>query len=150
MTDEREALIERGREASRFVAALRARKAGQPESRQFPHKVDRVSEDDWDAVRLAANGYWRFMYQMELQALDDARRYIAESRPRWRREFMRMVETMLKFETDPTLVRLLKLELRKVRRALGLNKPSADTVREQTRLRVRQYRERAKRPASER
>jgi hypothetical protein len=105
-------------------------------------KDDRLP-DDWlfDPRNVWYRGYWRYMYDCERRFYDDARRRLAEERPYWRQYFMEWVERHLARETDPVVVEGLQDELRKVRRALGLIKPpTSETIREQTRERVRRHR----------
>ncbi len=152
MSDQDE-LRKMGKKASRQVAAGRAarRQQSAPSAYRprFLGKGDRLP-DDWilDPINMVRNGgYRRYMRDCEDRELDEARRRIAAERPHWRRHFMRMVEAHLEHETDPQVIHFLKCELRTVRRALGLIKPSAETVKEQTRERVRRHRERARKAA---
>ena len=57
---------------------------------------------------------------------------------------MEMVQFHLERETDPDIVRGLKLRLYSVRRALDLIKPTPETLREHNRDRVRRHRARKK------
>jgi hypothetical protein len=142
-------LIKAGLEASRLVAELRARrrqlKSNSSYRPGFRDKGTRLP-DDWllDPRNLWTNGYWRYMLDREERVIGEARRQIAEERPYWRQHFMTMVESHLEDETDPDVVAGLKRELRKVRRALGLLTPTQETIREQTRARVRRHRAKRK------
>jgi hypothetical protein len=141
-------LAEKGEAVSHFVARLRAARK-QPETipgPAFRKKGTRLPEN-WitDPRSIWLNGgYLTYMLDRERRVIDEARRQIAEQRPYWRQDFMEMLELHLKNETDPDVVAGLKRELRKVRRALGLIKPTPEMVREQTRDRVRRHRAAAK------
>lgn len=150
MSDHDDPLIRAGQEANHLVAELRAKRkqqaAGSSYRPAFRPKGTRLPED-WilDPRNLGLDGYWRYMLDCERRVIDQARRQIAEDRPRWRQCFMEMVEFHLGRETDPDIAGLRR-ELRKVRRALGL-KPTPETIREQTRIRMRRYRAREKKRA---
>jgi hypothetical protein len=147
MTDEtQEALRERGREASR---AIQAGFGGNRPARYFPTKDKRLPAD-WPrtSLDLAILGYSRFMRDCEAQIRDRARREIADSREGNRRLFLGLIQVALKHETNPHVIAGLKQELRAVQRAVGI-KPSAETVRQQTRDRVKRHRDRKRSRAAE-
>ena len=125
-------LAEKGEKVSRFVAKLRAARRQQSEpvtKPAFRAKGARLP-DDWlyDPRNLWMNGYWRYMLDREERVIDEARQRIAAERPHWRQHSLEMVESHLARETDPEIVAGLKRELRKVRRALGLVKPTPEMV----------------------
>ena len=138
-------LAEKGEEMSRFVAKLRAAKRQQKDTATKPAfraKGNRLP-DAWllDPCNVWCDGYWHYMHDREQRVLDGARQQIAEERSYWRQHFMQMMEFHLEHETNPDLVAGLKRELHKVRRALNPIKPAPETIRAQTRERVRRYRE---------
>jgi hypothetical protein len=87
-------------------------------------------------------GYWLWMYDHEARLRDRMQADRAASRRSHRERFLAMVERALEYETDPATRRALEDQRRKVSRILGVNKPTADVVREQTRLRVQKHRAR--------
>lgn len=86
--------------------------------------------------------YETWMQERADEIMKLARWQIAETRTRDRELFMQMVTEALAHETNKLMRAHLEHELRKVRRALGLDKRSAETIREQTRDRVRRHRKR--------
>ena len=144
-------LRRKGEEASRFVAGLRAARKNAPVVRPaFRAKGERLP-DDWlhDPRNLAVGGWWRYSRDREARIIDEARQRIADERQSWRERYLSMLEFHLAHATDPATIAGLKDELRNARRALGLNKPTAETVKAQTRERVRRHRarHRSDRPA---
>jgi hypothetical protein len=76
--------------------------------------------------------------------LDEARAYIAANRQPWRQDYLALVERQLASEDLTDYGRFYyEYEAKTVRRALGI-KPSPETIREQTRARVRKHRAKAK------
>jgi hypothetical protein len=137
-------MAEKGTAMSHLVAKMRAARRQPPEPvlrPAFRRKQERLP-DDWlvNPRNLWLGGYYRYMLDCERKIIDEARHRIAEERPYWRQRYMEWVEWHLARETDPNVVRGLKLELYKVRRILGLIKPTPETIRAQTRERVQRHR----------
>jgi hypothetical protein len=131
-------LNEMGRAVGMAIQARIA--ANRPAEPRFPERGTRLPADWGTSFDLACDGYRRFLRAAEQREMDYARQRIAENREYVRRNFMQRVETALETETDPAIRSLLQFELAKVRRALRLDKPSAETIRAQTRERVRRHR----------
>jgi hypothetical protein len=141
----------RKRAADACVAMHQARlMASLPPISHFPKKQSRKPADWPSSGRdVLINGYKRFMDEQETRVLDEARQRISASRPSWREQFVALCDIFLEHETDQLIVEGIHQEREKALRALGMLKPTRERIREQTRQRVRRYRERQRKISPE-
>lgn len=84
-----------------------------------------------------------YMDDRWMEELHHARERFRDDRQWHRENYRRLVLSALEVEMNEAVVRGLRRELAHVERLLGIgDKPTPETVREQTRKRVQRYRER--------